>query len=142
MSRPTPDAASSTLGHVLERRWPTVFGIAVVAVLFVTGAIEDFADGLVVAALVYWVWGALRRELWQPSWFALETAGVLGFGAVTLAALSVDEDLGRYLLAAGWVAHTVWDVVHYRANRIVPRWWAESCAVADLLIPAALLFLL
>jgi hypothetical protein len=127
---------------VLQRRWATLAGIAAVSILWAAGVLEDIAEGLVVAAVIYWVWGAARGQLWQPRWLTLETAGVLGFGAVMLLALSLEPPHDGHLMAAGWLGHTVWDVAHYRADRIVPRWWAESCAVADILIAAALLFLL
>lgn len=137
-----PTRAPLGVGAVLSRRWPTLAGTAVVALLWATGLLEDFAEGLVVAALVYWVWGAVRGQLWRPGWFTLETAGVLGFGAVMVLALSLPGPHDAHVLAAGWVGHTAWDLAHYRADRIVPRWWAESCAVADVLIAVALLFLL
>jgi hypothetical protein len=137
-----PGSAPLGVGAVLRRRWAALAGTAVVALLWATGLLEDFSEGLVVAAIIYWVWGAVRGQLWRPGWFTLETAGVLGFGAVMLAALSLEPPHDAHLLAAGWAGHTVWDLAHYRANRIVPRWWAESCAVADLLIAAALLLLL
>lgn len=95
MSQPAPDAASISPPGLLKRRWAIYAAIAIVAGLAITGFPEDFADGLVVAALIYWVWGALRRALWRPGWFTLETAVLLGFGAVTLVTPSMDEDLGR-----------------------------------------------
>jgi hypothetical protein len=144
MAAPHRSGASTgapVLVAVLQRRWATLAGIAAVAVLLVTGLLADFSEGLVVAAVIYWVWGAARGQLWRPGWFTLETAGVLGFGAIMLFALSLDPPHDGHLLAAGWLGHTAWDVAHYRLDRIVPRWWAESCAVADILIAAALLFL-
>jgi hypothetical protein len=126
---------------VLTRRWPTWLGVAQVALLVVTGLRTDFANGIVVAAIIYWVWGAVRGQLWRPGWLTLETAGVAVFGALTLAALTMDAAPARYLLAAGWLAHAAWDVAHHRANRIVPRWYAECCAVVDVLLAAAILIL-
>ena len=64
---------------------------------------------------------------------------MLGFGAVALAATAVDLDVARYVLAAGWLAHAAWDIAHHRLGRVVPRWYAETCLVADLTIAAALL---
>lgn len=141
-SNAVPAGAAPGPWGVLRRRWATLAGTAVVALLWATGLLEDFSEGLVVAAVIYWGWGAVRGQLWRPGWFTLETAGVFGFGAVMLIALSLDPPHDGHLLAAGWAGHTVWDLAHYRADRIVPRWWAESCAVADLLIAAALLLLL
>lgn len=139
--------AAATHGQVgqgralLTRRWPTWLGIAQVALLVVTGLFAHFSAGIIVAAIVYWVWGALRGQLWRPGWLTLETAGVIGFGAITLLALAMDGQPARYLLAAGWLAHAAWDVVHHRADRIVPRWYAEYCAVVDLLLVALILTL-
>jgi hypothetical protein len=41
--------------------------------------------------------------------------------------------------SAGTSAHATWDVVHHCAGRVVPRWYAETCLVCDLIIAAALL---
>lgn len=125
----------------LMRRWPTGLAIALVALLVGTGLRTDFARGIVGAAIIYWVWGAVRGQLWRPAWLTLETAGVAAFGALTVAAAFMDAGPTRYLLAAGWLAHAAWDVAHHRADRIVPRWYAECCAVVDVLLAAALLTL-
>jgi hypothetical protein len=55
-------------------------------------------------------------------------------------ALYVAPDLGRYVLAAGWFGHCLWDIAHHVAKRVVPRWYAEYCAVADVLARCAILF--
>ena len=52
---------------------------------------------------------------------------------------SAEPDAARYVLAAGWLAHATWDVVHHRLGRVVPHWYAETCLVADLTIATALL---
>jgi hypothetical protein len=33
----------------------------------------------------------------------------------------------------------VWDLEHHRRDIVVPRWWAELCAVFDVLLGALLL---
>jgi membrane protease YdiL (CAAX protease family) len=53
---------------VLQRRWATLAGIAAVSILWAAGVLEDIAEGLVVAAVIYWVWGAARGQrawLWR-----------------------------------------------------------------------------
>jgi Ni/Fe-hydrogenase subunit HybB-like protein len=65
---------------------------------------------------------------------------MLGFGALALAGLAVDPDLGRYLVAAGWFLHGIWDLVHLKLDRVVARSYAEACAVVDLVIAAELAF--
>jgi hypothetical protein len=42
-------------------------------------------------------------------------------------------------LAVGWLGHAAWDVVHFRANRVVPRWWSEWCVALDVLLAVVLL---
>jgi hypothetical protein len=64
---------------------------------------------------------------------------VLGFGAVAIAAVAAAPAAAPYVLAAGWLAHAAWDVVHHRADRVVPRWYAETCMVADVLLAVVLL---
>ena len=96
---------------------------------------------LLAAALALVVWATLRGRMWPPGDLMLETAGMVGFAALALAALTVDRDLGRYLLAAGWLGHAAWDVAHWRANRVVSRSFAEWCAVYDTLGAVAILLL-
>jgi hypothetical protein len=35
------------------------------------------------------------------------------------------------------VGHAAWDV-HFRADRVVPRWWSEWCLVLDTLLAVVL----
>ena len=43
-------------------------------------------------------------------------------------------ELGRYLVAAGWFLHGVWDLVHLRLDKVVARSYAEWCGVVDILV--------
>jgi hypothetical protein len=52
----------------------------------------------------------------------------------------VDPDLGRYLVAAGWFGHGIWDFVHLKLDKVVARSYAEWCGVLDVLIAAELVF--
>ncbi len=130
----------------LARRWPTGIGIAAVAVsLAVLAPLPDQLHAWVsawcvlLAAVIYLTWGAARGDLGNPRLLTAQTAAVLGFGAAALAAVAVDPAVTRYVLAAGWLAHAAWDVVHHRIGRVVPRWYAETCLVADVLLAAVLL---
>ncbi|MET9666829.1 hypothetical protein ABZY19_15805 [Streptomyces sp. NPDC006475] len=138
----SPSGIAARLQPVLVRyHWPSWVGAATVALLAVIGVQTKFAHGIVVAAIVYWVWGAVRGQLSRPGWLTLETAGVLAFGAVMLVALALDGEQARLVLAAGWLAHAGWDVAHHRADMIVPRWYAEFCGVLDVLLAAVVLTL-
>jgi hypothetical protein len=66
---------------------------------------------------------------------------VLGFGALALIGLAVDPELGRYLVAAGWLLHGLWDFVHLHMNKVVARSYAEWCGVIDILIAGQLLLI-
>jgi Ni/Fe-hydrogenase subunit HybB-like protein len=70
----------------------------------------------------------------------LQTFGVVSFGSIALAGLYVNPDLGRYILAAGYLGHAAWDVAHHIANKVVPRSYADFCGVVDLLLGFAILF--
>jgi hypothetical protein len=91
-------------------------------------------------ALAVLVWGAVDGQLRRPDPFRVQALGMLGFGAIALAGLAVDPDLGRYLVAAGWFGHGVWDFVHLKLDKVVARSYALWCGVLDVGIAAELVF--
>ena len=119
--------------------------MAVVAVAaLVALRLQEWVDPVVawlVAALALVLWGAVRGQLWRRGALVLETAGMVGFTAIALAAVSVDPDLGRYIVAAGWFGHAAWDLAHFRADKVVSRSFAEWCAVFDFLRAVGILVL-
>ncbi len=42
-------------------------------------------------------------------------------------------------MAAGWLGHGIWDIVHLIKDRLVSRSGAGWCAVIDILITASLI---
>jgi hypothetical protein len=135
----------------LGRRWPTGLGLAATAAASM--AMTLLPDGFVLtisawsvllAAVIYLVWGVTRDELTpaagQPGRRRLtaQTAAVLAFGAVAATALTLDRAAGTYLLAAAWLCHAGWDLAHHRANAVVPRWYAETCLASDVVVAAYL----
>lgn len=122
----------------LRERWPILAGIAIAPVMLIVGLLDELAKGVVVAAVIYVVWGAFRRQPGHARWYAVQFAGLAAFGAINIVALAVDEPWLRYLLAFGWVGHATWDAVHHHANRIVPRWYADACIGLDLALAALL----
>lgn len=50
----------------------------------------------------------------------------------------MEPDVGRYVVAAGWFLHGVWDTVHLRLDRVVSRSYAEFCGVFDILVGVGL----
>lgn len=117
--------------------WPAlVAGVAAIAAL--RSLDVPLAAGFAAVGLGVLVWGAVDGQLREPGMFRVEAAGMLGFGALAFVALTVEPDLARYLVAAGWFAHGVWDVVHLRLNRVVVRSYAEWCGLVDILVAAQL----
>lgn len=90
-----------------------------------------YAVGLVVAALVYV--GFVARGA-SPGWLALELAGLLLFAPAALAGLKISH----LILAAGWAAHALWDVLLHGSSEaaFVPVWYPSVCAGFDLLLAA------
>ena len=146
MTAPPAARRGSSLRGVLARRWPTALGalaaansFALVAQLPQRAQVWISAWSVLLAAVVYLAWGTVRGDLGNRRLLTAQTVAVLGFGAVAIGAVAVDLDVARHVLAAGWLAHAAWDVAHHRLGRVVPRWYAETCLVADLTIAAALL---
>lgn len=79
----------------------------------------------------YLIWGhkAPRVQLLVFGLFA-------GLAAVVTV---VSPNVGVLLIALGWGAHGVWDVVHHIRNAVVPRWWSEFCGVFDLVVAVTIL---
>jgi hypothetical protein len=143
---PAPRTGRPRRTSAMARRWPTGVGVgASVASLALVAPLPErlqiwiSAWCVLLAAVIYLTWGTARGDLGDRRWLSAQTAAVLGFGAVAIAAVAVDPAAARYVLAAGWFAHAAWDVVHHRAGRVVPRWYAETCLVADLLLATVLL---
>ena len=79
----------------------------VVVAAFAAPRLQDWVDpvvALVVAALalVLVLWGAVRGQLRRGGALVVEMAGMAGLTAIALAAVSVDPDLDRHIVAAGW----------------------------------------
>jgi hypothetical protein len=124
--------------------WP-VLGAGVV-LLFGLGAQDAVPAGgaMIVVALAVLLWGMLRGSPHGGTVLGVQVAGAVGFGALAVAGLVVDADLGRYLVAAGWFGHGVWDLAHLRLARlkgVVAPTFAEWCAVVDIAVAVELLFL-
>lgn len=135
---------SRTLPTNVPFRAAALSAVATLATLTLLAPLPDriytavTAWSVLLAAVIYLIWGALRRNL-TSGWLWLQTAGVLAYGALAVTAITVDGTLARYLLAAGWLAHAVWDAFHHHADRVVPRWYAEACMTSDVIIAAALI---
>ena len=83
-----------------------------------------------------------RDTVQRPGDLRLQTAGMLAFGSTMLVAFFyLDPDLGGKLVGIALLGHAAWDAYHYLRDRVVTRSYAEFCAVVDLLLGAAILFM-
>jgi hypothetical protein len=126
--------------HPRNAAW-TVFLVAfvVVVVLRAFNATIVALVVLLIAALGFLALGVARGYLRRSGDFPLQAAAMLVFGAIALVALALQPDIGVYLVAVALLCHGVWDVVHFRRNRVVARSYAEFCAVIDFLLGVAIL---
>jgi hypothetical protein len=125
-----------------EASWPV---LAILVVPFIGLRFLDVIEPSAVVAgvaLAVLVWGGIDGRLRKPDEFRLQALGMFGFGALAAAGLIVDPDVGRYIVAAGWFFHGVWDFVHLKRDKVVSRSYAEWCGVVDVLIAAQLVLAL
>lgn len=95
-----------------------------------------YAVGLLSAALIYVGFAAAGGA--GARWLALESLGVLLYGAAAWAGLR-----GRpWLLAMGWAAHVAWDVLLHLSGagaEYTPHWYPWLCVSFDLVMAGAVL---
>lgn len=103
--------------------------------------VADLPVVLLALALAATVWGGTHGRFGDGSYFTVQVVGMVAFGVVALLAMAVDPTASRYLVAAGWFAHGVWDFVHLWRGRVVARSYAEWCGVVDILVATQLVVL-
>ncbi|NNN37624.1 hypothetical protein HLK59_46350 [Streptomyces sp. S3(2020)] len=126
----TPRATWPVLGGGLV----LVFGLQALDLVSPAGAMVGIALGVL-------LWGLVRGAPHPP---AVQAVGVAVFGALAVTGLAVDPEAGRWLVAAGWFLHGMWDLAHLTLERLrgtVAPTFAEWCAVVDVLVGVELLIL-
>jgi hypothetical protein len=70
--------------------------------------------------------------------FRTEVAGMALFVAMATAALAMGS---AWLLAAGYLGHCLWDLVHHRRgiDTAMPWWWVPACLGYDAVVGAYIL---
>ncbi|MFE3455602.1 hypothetical protein ACFXJ8_42510 [Nonomuraea sp. NPDC059194] len=132
---------SHPLAAVLKKRWPTWIALLMTFDTWIHPFVPP-AWILLFLPGAYLAIGAYRRTLGNPRVLALQIAGLLAYLALAAIAMSVDETTARYLVAGGWLVHSLWDLAHHRADAVVPRGYAEWCAVVDLVVGLTVIVLL
>src|SRR5918994_1353512 len=129
----------------LDRRWSAwlVLLAGLPLAIFIPSTSEVVPSVvLLVAAPVFLVLGVALGQWQRPGGLPLQSAGMLAFGSIVLVALFyVSPDLGGKLVGIAILGHGAWDAYHYLRDRVVARSYAEFCAVVDLLLGAAILFM-
>ena len=127
----------------LDRRW-FAWVVLLAGLAFLIPSTSEVVPSVVllVAAPVFLVLGVVRGQWQRYGGLPLQTAGMLAFGSIILVALFyVDPDLGGKLVGIAILSHAAWDAYHYLRDRVVTRSYAEFCAVCDVLLGAAILFM-
>jgi hypothetical protein len=131
----TSKTAHNTTSPVraLVDRWPMVVALAVSFDFWETPLVPPVWTLLLCqAAYLLWGWRAPRAQL---AMFSAYTA----LAALVIIVTPHAPHVGVLLIALGWGAHAVWDLVHHLRNAVVPRWWSEFCGVFDLVIAVTIL---
>ncbi|WP_260478647.1 hypothetical protein [Kibdelosporangium aridum] len=126
----------STSGKVvtfLKDRWPTWLALVVTIDNWVTPMYPP-AVVMMILPTAYLVIGAFRKRLREPGMLPLQLAGFAAYLVLVGVALSVPEEVAKYLISVGWLAHGVWDYFHHRYDKVVPRGFSEWCGVVDVVI--------
>jgi hypothetical protein len=145
----TTTGQRSGLRHLAARWWPALAGLALGILVLVDPdpwqPSEPTTVLLPMLAIAYLVFAAARGQLRRRRILRLQLIGLVIFGGCAIVAVLVAPEIGRYIAGAGWIGHAAWDVGHHRdlshsyAVGVVPRGYAESCIVIDLLIGASLI---
>lgn len=94
------------------------------------------AGGLVVAAAIY---PTARRNRKLDAAVAREIAGLVASGAIVTTAAQSTPRRARNVVAAGWAAHAVFDMVHDGGpDSLIPSWYPAMCAGYDLAVAGRL----
>jgi CDP-diglyceride synthetase len=114
--------------------------VSVLQVLRLTDVLDDHPGiGMALVLVLLWLWAVARRRFTDGGTFSVQTAGMLGFGAITLLCAVAQPRLGAALAGVGFLAHGIWDAYHFKADKVVNRPWSEFCAVIDLPVGVALI---
>jgi hypothetical protein len=115
----------------LARRWVAWAGCVAFSLVLVASQETGLAWWAVGAtvALALVVAGLLLRVPRPP--LTAQTAALIGYGGVAVAALSLSPRAGLVLAGLALAGHSVWDVIHYRRNQVVHRSLAEFCVLLD-----------
>ncbi|PWC08472.1 hypothetical protein [Mycetocola zhujimingii] len=122
----------------VARRWPTVLALLLTFGLLLDPTVVP-AGILALLGFEYLIIGTARRQFQNRKLLAIHIAGALAYVGLAALTLVVDPFAGGLLIAVGWILHAGWDIALHRANVVVWRWYAELCAVVDIVVGLTIL---
>ncbi|WP_343447031.1 hypothetical protein [Micromonospora schwarzwaldensis] len=132
---PAPVAAPRRhpVATAVARRWPAGLALLMTADLwFAPKAVPPWT--LLVLPAGYLVLGTCRRQWADRRQLAVQLAGLAGWGGLAVVATVAPAGVAGVLVGLGWLGHAGWDVRHHRTGRVVPRGYAQWCAVLDVAV--------
>jgi hypothetical protein len=113
--------------------WPAYL---VVIMVLLASELTGFDARITMTGFLFllWVLALARGRFRDGRQFALQTAAMVFFGALTLLPLPFDARTAGVIAGIGFFTHGLWDAYHLAKNRIVNRPWSEMCAVIDLIL--------
>lgn len=118
--------------------WPVLIGLIAVVVVLRLLDVDEWA-AVAVTAFALGCAGLLTGQLRRPGLFRAQIPAAVAFIAAGMVALALPATIGASVVAAGLIGHAAWDAVHWRADRIVSRSFAEWCGVLDVTLGLGIL---
>jgi hypothetical protein len=134
-------AGGPALIEGLGRRWPTWIALAVTVDNWRQPSVPT-PWALLVLPAGYLLIGGLTRRLRERRMLGLQLLGLALYAGLVIVALNAAAGPAAWLVAAGWGFHALWDLAHHHADAVVPREYAEWCAVVDGVIAVTIVLLL
>jgi hypothetical protein len=126
----------ATLGRQ-QWTWPVLYASLPVLPLLQLQPWVDPAYVLIALAVAAVMWGG-GHGLLHTNDYRLQIAGMIGFGTLAWLGLTIDVDVAKYVVVAGFLGHAAWDWVHLTRNRVVDPTYAEFCQAIDVMAAVAL----
>ncbi|MEV6848601.1 hypothetical protein [Actinoplanes sp. NPDC051411] len=140
-------AAIYLMTYALGRPWTVWIALATLSTVMAVLHVLEYLDllpvgpaaAMSIVAVLLWLWTLVRGRYRDTGTFSRQTAGLAGFGAVTLVCGLLAPRWGILLVGVGFLAHAFWDAYYYRRNEVVHRPYAEFCGVLDATVGPALI---
>ncbi|ANN15612.1 hypothetical protein SD37_08025 [Amycolatopsis orientalis] len=132
-SLPHGDHRAHPLVDVLGHRAPTWIALAMTMSAWSDPA-APLSWVMLILPAAYLFFGVIRGSFRDRRLLAIQVAGFAFYFALAVVAANADPEFARWVIAAAWGSHAVWDFAHHRADAVAPRWWSEWCGVVDLVV--------